>query len=48
MPLEVIIDTIKQAPKHEQAQIKNVLIAIDFKNGDIMHFFKHLAGAIAI
>jgi len=48
MPLEVVIDAIKQAPKHEQAQFKNVLVAIDFKNGDIMHFFKHLAGAIAI
>lgn len=43
-----LLDAILQAPKHEQAQIKNTLVKIDFMNGDVMHFFKHLAKAIAI
>jgi len=47
IPLEIIIDAIKSAPKQEQEKIKTTLVMIDFKNGDVMHFFKHLAGAIA-
>jgi len=48
MPLEVLVDAIKAAPKSERDQIKKTLVMIDFKNGDILHFFKHLARAIAI
>ncbi len=48
MPLQVIVDAIKTASSAEQAQIKSTLIQIDFANGDIVHFFKHLAKAIAI
>ena len=48
MPLEIVIDAIKNTSATEQAQIKNTIIRIDFKNGDVMHFFKHLAHAIAI
>ena len=48
MPLQIIMDAIKSASKIEQSQIKNTLVMIDFKNGDILHFFKHLAKAIAI
>ncbi len=47
MPMEVLTDAIKSAPKAEQASIKNTLVMIDFKNGDVMHFFNHLAKAIA-
>ena len=47
IPLSVLIDAIKQASKDEQEYIKNTLVMIDFKNGDVMHFFKHLAKAIA-
>jgi len=47
IPLGVIIEHIKIAPAHEQEQIKTVLVKIDFRNGDVMHFFEHLAGAIA-
>jgi hypothetical protein len=43
-----VIEAIKQAPKHEQANIKTTLVKIDFANGDICHFFRHLAQAIAI
>ena len=48
IPLQCLLDEIKVAPKHEQNQIKNMLVRIDFINGDIMDFFKHIAQAIAI
>lgn len=47
IPLGVVIEHIKEAPEHERKKIKNIIVAIDFKNGDVLHFFKHLAGAIA-
>ena len=46
IPLGCVIEAIKSAPKNEQAAIKDTLVKIDFINGDVMHFFKHLAGAI--
>lgn len=48
IPLECLLDAIKSAPKHEQNSIKMTLVKIDFMNGDVMHFFRHLAKAIAI
>ncbi len=48
MPLQMIVDAIVNTCKEEQANIKKTLVMIDFKNGDIMHFFKHLAGALAV
>lgn len=47
IPLGVIVEHIEIAPAHEQNQIKNTLVKIDFHNGDIMHFFTYLAQAIA-
>jgi len=47
IPLGVVVEHILIAPTHEQKQIKNTLIKIDFYNGDIMHFFTYLAKAIA-
>ncbi|GHT70881.1 hypothetical protein FACS1894110_23090 [Spirochaetia bacterium] len=44
----VIIETIKHTGKQEQAAIKNMLVMIDFRNGDICHYFRHLAQALAI
>jgi hypothetical protein len=38
-----VIDLIRKAPSHEQKQIKDIIVKIDFKNGDINHFLKHLA-----
>jgi len=43
-----VVDAIKQAPAHEQAGIKNTIVKIDFANGDVRHFYRHLAQAIAI
>ena len=48
IPCAVVIEHIKIANKQEQAQIKDVIVKIDFANGDVMHFFKHLAQAIAV
>ena len=48
MPLGVIIEHILITTKEEQNKIKNVLIEIDYKNGDILHFFEHLGKALAI
>ena len=47
IPLGVVLEHIEIAPTHEQKKIRTVLIKIDFQNGDVMHFFKHLAQAIA-
>lgn len=48
IPLAIVLDAIKSAPAHEQAGIKNMLVKIDFRNGDVCHYFKHLAQAIAL
>lgn len=40
---EVVIEHIKATSPKEQAKIKNILVLIDFKNGDINHFFEHIA-----
>ena len=47
MNVGVIVEHILIAPKTEQQAIKNVLVRIDFNNGDVLDFFKHLAKAIA-
>jgi len=47
MNVGVIVEHILIAPKTEQEAIKNVLVKIDFHNGDILDFFKHLAKALA-
>ncbi len=48
MTLQIVVDAIVIAPKHEQRKIKDILVQIDFKNGDVLHFMKHLANALAI
>lgn len=48
IPLGSIEAAINSASASEQAKIKTTLVKIDFCNGDVMHFFKHLAQAIAI
>lgn len=48
IPLAIVEDAILGAPKHEQKGIRNVLVKIDFMNGDCLDYFRHLAQAIAI
>ncbi|KXO91062.1 Uncharacterised protein (plasmid) [Tsukamurella tyrosinosolvens] len=47
IPFSIVIDTAKHTTPAEQAQIKKTLVDIDFHNGDAMHFFEHLAKALA-
>lgn len=48
IPLGCIVDAMKSAPAHEQAAIKSMVVRIDFRNGDVRHYFRHLAQALAI
>jgi len=43
---EVVIEAIKQAPKHEQEAIADIIRTIDFQNGNVNDYLKHLAGAL--
>lgn len=43
-----LVEAILQAPASEKEKIKETIVKIDFCNGDLMHFFKYLAKAIAI
>ncbi len=45
---QTVVDHMKIAPTHEQAAIKTMIVKIDFVNGDVLRFFRHLARAIAI
>ena len=48
IPLPVVLEAIKGAPLHEQSGIKTMLVKIDFVNGNVVDYFSHLAGALAI
>lgn len=43
-----IVEAIKSASPAEQKAIKNMIVKIDFANGDVKHYFRHLAQAIAV
>lgn len=43
---EVVIEHVMAAGRDEQTQIANVIRKIDFANGNVNHFLKHLAGAL--
>lgn len=47
IPVQCLIDLMIQAPKHEQSAIKDTIVKIDFRNGDVLHYFAHLAKAVA-
>jgi hypothetical protein len=48
IPLSIVLDAIKATSASEQAGIKNMLVRIDFRNGNVVDYFRHLAQAIAI
>lgn len=48
MPISMVVDAMNNTSRQEQAGIKNTLVKIDFHNGDVMHFIKHLAQALAV
>jgi hypothetical protein len=43
----VIIEHMLIATSQEQSQIKDTIVKIDFCNGDVLHFLRHLGQAIA-
>ncbi len=43
---EVVIEVIGNASQHEQKGIESVIRKIDFHNGDVNDYLKHLAGAL--
>jgi len=40
---EVVIEAIKGFSASEQDQVKAIIVKIDFINGEVNHFFGHLA-----
>lgn len=48
IPVRALADSFKVTNRKNQNEIKNVLVMIDFKNGDVRHFLKHMAKAIAL
>lgn len=48
IPVGCLVDMILQAPAHEQRGIKTMLVKIDFVNGNVLDYFRHLAKAVAI
>ncbi len=47
IPIGVVIEHILLAPIKEKKAIKDWLVKIDFVNGNVLDYFKHLAQAIA-
>jgi|AntDeeMinimDraft_6_1070357.scaffolds.fasta_scaffold01683_6 hypothetical protein len=47
IPTGVVLEHIALTRGREREQIKDVIRKIDFKNGDLHHFFEHLAKGIA-
>ena len=47
MPLAVLVEAIDHAPTREQQAIRKQLVYIDFHNGDVFDYFRHIAQAIA-
>lgn len=47
IPLHKVLDAARFARPDEQDKIKDILVQLDFRNGDVMHFFNHLAGGVA-
>lgn len=42
IPIEVLIEFIDNMNPQTQTQIKQKLVVIDFKNGDILHFLEFI------
>ena len=48
MNLGVVLEHLLIAPDREQSAVRDMIVRIDFVNGNVMHYFKHLAKALAI
>jgi hypothetical protein len=47
IPLAVVLEHIKISHPNDQKKIRTMLVQLDFKNADVMDFFKHIAKALA-
>jgi hypothetical protein len=47
MSTDVIIETIMNCNAKEQKGIKDMIVRIDFANGNVNHYFKHLGKGLA-
>ena len=47
IPLECVVEYILSSGGANQQAVMNTLTKIDFANGNVMHFFKHVAGFMA-
>jgi hypothetical protein len=48
IPVGVVIEGMKATTTAQQDAIRTKIVLIDFRNGDVLDFFQHLAKAIAI
>jgi len=48
IPSTVVIDAVKRTQGEEAKKIETILRKLDFLNGDIHHFLKHLAQGMAL
>ena len=42
----MLVDWIAEAAKPYHGQIRKTLVMIDFKNGDVFHYLRHLAAGM--
>ena len=47
MPVGCVVEAVMVCSKKEQEGIKSILVKIDFMDGDVSHFFNHLAQGLA-
>ncbi len=47
MPLSVVVEFASQCPEAIQRTIKDAIVEIDFRNGNALKYFEHLAKGIA-
>jgi hypothetical protein len=40
---QMLVDSISNMPKSSQQQIRQTLVMIEFKNGDVFFYLRHLA-----
>lgn len=48
IPIGCVVEWMKTQPTENKAAAKEILVQIDFRNGDIEHFLRHLAQGLAI
>lgn len=48
IPVACVIEQIKAFDADTREMAKRRIVQIDFKNGDVLHFFKYIAAKMAI